>query len=194
MRFGKKRTMKNVLLWIQLLKEIKVTGAVAFSSGTLVKRMLKTVNFSSAEIIIELGGGSGCITELLAKNINPSTQLLVFEVNEVFCKMLRQKFKSPNIHIINDSAENLKRHLYQITGSIKADFVISSLPFSIIDEITRDKIINTIKHVLDPHSVYIQYGYNKKKYNEILNRFQTVKTSFVLGNLPPAYIFNCRLN
>lgn len=186
--------MKNVLLWIQLLKEIKVTGAVAFSSGTLVKRMLKTVNFSAAEIIIELGAGSGCITELLAKKINPSTQLLVFEVNEVFCKMLRQKFTAPNIHIINDSAENLEKHLYHITGSIKADFVISSLPFSIIDESTRNKIINTIKHVLDPHSVYIQYGYNKRKYNEMLNRFQTVKTSFVLGNLPPAYIFNCRLN
>ncbi len=186
--------MKNIFLWVQLLRQIKVTGAIAFSSGTLVKRMLKTVNFSAAEIIIELGAGSGCITELLAKKINPSTTLIVFEVNEMFCKMLKQKFTSPNIHIINDSAENLEMHLYRITGSIKADFVISSLPFSIIDEATRNNIINTIKHVLNPHSVYIQYGYNKKKYNEILNRFQTVKTSYVLGNLPPAYIFNCRIH
>ncbi|MEP6583204.1 MAG: methyltransferase domain-containing protein [Ginsengibacter sp.] len=186
--------MKNVFLWIQLLKQIKVTGAVAFSSGTLVKRMLKAVNFRDAEIIIELGGGSGCITELLAKKINPSTTLLVFEVNDMFCKMLKQKFTASNIHIINDSAENLEMHLYRISGSKKADFVISSLPFSIIDEPTRNKIIGTIKHVLNPESVYIQYGYNKKKYYEMLNRFQTVKTSFVLGNLPPAYIFNCRLH
>ncbi|MDQ6843970.1 MAG: methyltransferase domain-containing protein [Bacteroidota bacterium] len=185
--------MKNIFLWIQLLKQIKVTGAVAFSSGTLVKRMLKTVNFSNAEVIIELGAGSGCITELLAKKIKPSTTLIVFEVNEIFCKMLRQKFTDSNIYIINDSAENLDKHLYQISGFKKADFVISSLPFSIIDEATRNKIINTIKHALKPHSLYIQYGYNKKKYHEILNRFQTVKTSFVLGNLPPAYIFNCQL-
>lgn len=186
--------MKNILLWIQLLKQIKVTGAVAFSSGTLVKRMLKTVNFSDAEIIIELGAGSGCITELLEKRINPSTTLLVFEVNEMFCKMLSQKFNAPNIYIINDSAENLESHLYKIAGIKKADIVISSLPFSIIEEATRNNIISTIKHVLKPHSLYIQYGYNKKKYNEILCRFQNIKTSFVLGNLPPAYIFNCRLH
>ena len=186
--------MKNIFLWLQLLKQIKVTGAVAFSSGTLVKKMLKTVNFSDAKVIIELGAGSGCITELLAKKIDPSTILLVFEVNEMFCKMLKEKFTAPNIHIINDSAENLDQHLYKISGIKKADFVISSLPFSIIDEETRNKIISTIKHVLKPHSLYIQYGYNKKKYNEMLNRFQTVKTSFVLGNLPPAYVFNCRLH
>lgn len=194
MNWDKKQSMKNIFLWIQLLKEIKVTGAVAFSSSTLVKGMLKTVNFSDAEIIIELGAGTGCITELLAKKIHPSTTLLVFEVNEMFCRLLREKFTASNIYIINDSAENLETHLYKIAGSKKADFVISSLPFSIIDETTRNNIISTIKHVLNPHSVYIQYGYNKKKYNEILNRFQTVKTSFVLGNLPPAYIFNCRLH
>ncbi len=186
--------MKNLFLWFQLLKQIKVTGAVAFSSGTLVKRMLKTVNFSDAQVIIELGAGSGCITELLAQKIKPSTTLIVFEVNDMFCKMLKQKFTASNIHIINDSAENLDKHLYRITGMKKADCVISSLPFSIIDEETRNRIVTTIKQVLSPHSLYIQYGYNKKKYNEILNRFQTVKTSFVLGNLPPAYIFNCRLH
>ncbi len=186
--------MKNLFLWFQLLKQIKVTGAVAFSSGTLVKRMLKTVNFSGAQVIIELGAGSGCITEVLAKKITPTTTLIVFEVNEMFCKMLKQKFKAPNIYIINDSAENLDKHLFRITGLQKADCVISSLPFSIIDEPTRNRIVSTIKQVLAPHSLYIQYGYNKKKYNEILNRFQTVKTSFVLSNLPPAYIFNCRLH
>ena len=185
--------MSNILLWLQLLKKIKVTGAVAFSSDSLIKKMLTTVDFSKAGVIVELGAGSGCITEWIVRKIKPHSSLLVFEIDEVFCKKLRNKFAAPNIHIINDSAENMEKYLMKITGKIEADFIISSLPFSIIDDDVREKIMLSIEHVLMPQSLYVQYGYNKKKYEEILNHFYTIKTSFVLGNLPPAYVFNCRL-
>ncbi|MBS1738496.1 MAG: methyltransferase domain-containing protein [Bacteroidetes bacterium] len=185
--------MSNIFLWLQLLKKIKVTGAVAFSSDKLIKRMLTNIDFSEAKVIVELGAGSGCITEWIARKIEPHSILIVFEIDEVFCKKLRNKFAAPNIHIINDSAENMEQYLKKITGKAEADFVISSLPFSIINEDVRERIIHSIQHVLMPQSLYVQYGYNKKKYQEILNEFYTIKTSFVLGNFPPAYVFNCKL-
>lgn len=186
--------MNKVSTWVQLLKQIKVTGAVAFSSDSLVKRMLKRVDFSNAEIIVELGAGTGCITELIAKRKNPGTILLVFEVNEVFCRILRKKFDDPSIHIISDSAENLGYHLTTITGRNSVDYIISSLPFSIINEIKREEIINNMRKVLTLDSLYIQYGYNKRRYKRILTTFDTVKSSLVLQNLPPAYVFNCKLH
>lgn len=185
--------MNKVDTWVQLLKQIKVTGAVAFSSDSLAKRMLKRVDFSKAEVIVELGAGTGCITEFIAKRKNPETILLVFEVNKVFCKVLREKFNDPTIYIIDDSAENLETHLWTITGRREVDFIISSLPFSIIHEKVRNNIMKTITRVLTPYSWYIQFGYNKRKYKKLLNSFDTVKTSFVLDNLPPAYVFNCKL-
>lgn len=178
---------------MHLLRQIKVTGAVAFSSDTLVKRMVDRVDFSNAKIIIELGAGAGSITELIAQKKSPGTIVLVFEVNEYFCKLLRQRINDPDIHIINDSAENMEKHLKEITGRDNVDFIISSLPFSIINEKVRENIIISIKKLLTPYSLYIQFGYNKRRYKKLLNNFETVKTSYVLGNLPPAYVFNCKL-
>ncbi len=94
--------MKKIFLWTQLLKDIKVTGAVALSSGFLVKQMLKSVNFSKNQVIVELGAGTGCITEVLAKKINSDSKLIVLEVNDIFCRMLREKFTNDIKYIIND--------------------------------------------------------------------------------------------
>jgi phospholipid N-methyltransferase len=185
--------MKKITLWLQLLKDIKVTGAVAFSSNGLVRQMIKNINFENQNVIVELGAGSGCITDMLANKISENSTLLVFEINPIFCKMLKEKFGNKNIHIINDSAEHIEKYLLQITGKSTADFVISSLPFTIMDNSDRNNIINSIQNSLTKKSFYVQYGYNKKRYNEILNPFKMVKTSFVMGNLPPAYIFNCTL-
>ncbi len=186
--------MKKIQMWFQLLKRIKVTGAVAFSSDFLVKKMLNKVNFSKPNVIVELGAGAGSITDMIAKRLNKESVLLVFEIDKKFCKMLRERYPHSNIHIINDSAENIEQHLMKFTGFHKADFIISSLPFTIIDEPVRTNIMKAIRRALKPQSLYIQYGYNKKKYERMLNGFEKVKTSFVLGNLPPAYIFNCKLH
>lgn len=186
--------MNKVATWIQLLKKIRVTGAVAFSSDMLAKKMINKVDFTQAEVIIELGAGCGCITKEIAKNKNSHTKLLVFEVDEYFCNVLREKIKGENIFIINDSAENMKQHLLQLTGRSNVDFIISSLPFSIFNEKARQNLLKCIHSLLTPYSMYVQYGYNKKKYKELLNEFKTVNTSLVLRNVPPAYVFNCKKN
>ena len=186
--------MNKIATWVELLKKIKVTGAVAFSSDMLAKKMVNRVDFTKADVIIELGAGSGCITKEIAKNKNPQTKLLVFEVDELFCTILREKIKGENIFIINDSAENMQQHLSKLTGKSNVDFIISSLPFSIISEKVTRNILKSIRSSLTPYSTYVQYGYNKKKYKQLLNEFHTVDTSLVLRNVPPAYVFNCKLN
>lgn len=186
--------MNKIKTWIQLLKQINVTGAVAFSSNLLAKQMLDRVNFDNTDTIIELGAGCGCITKEIARKKMPECKLLIFEVNEVFCNVLKEKITGENIYIINDSAENMEYHLKKITGKSKVDCIISSLPFSILNQKVRENIFAAIHRILYPSAPYVQYGYNKKRYRQLLNDFQTINTSFVLGNLPPAYIFNCRLH
>lgn len=186
--------MNKVKTWMCLLKQINITGAVAFSSTHLAKQMIDRVNFNNTETIIELGAGSGCITKEIAKKKRPECKLLIFEVNEVFCDILRERIHGENIFIINDSAENMEYYLEKITGKPKVDCIISSLPFSILSKSVRESIFASILKILNPWSYYVQFGYNKRKYKQLLNNFQTVDTSFVIGNLPPAYVFNCRLH
>lgn len=185
--------MNRLTSWFQLLGHIRQTGAVAFSSGALIKRMTDSIDFSSAKVIVELGSGCGCITKAIAEQKKPDTLLLLFEIREDFCQTLRERFSDKNIFVINDSAENMEAHLMKLSGQAGADYIISSLPFSIIEQPVRNNIFSAIKRCLQSGSLYVQFGYNKKKYEKMLQTFRLTATSFVLGNLPPAYVFTCTL-
>lgn len=185
--------MNQLKSWLRLLSHIRQTGAIAFSSGNLANKMVNRVNFGNADVIVELGGGCGCITKSIVKHKKPDTKLLIFEIRDDFCQTLRAKFAEiENVFVINDSAENMDQHLMKLTNRSQADYIISSLPFSIIEDTTRKKILSGIETCLGPKSLFIQFGYNKRKYKSLLSGFQTLSTSFVLGNLPPAYVFNCK--
>lgn len=185
--------MNKLRTWMQLLSQIKVTGAVAFSSKVLSRQMLNNVNFENADTIIELGAGCGCITKNIARQKKKSCVFLIFEINKLFCEILEEKIKGENIHIINDSAENMEFYLKKYAGKSTADFVISSLPLTILSQKVKENIFLSLKHVMNHHSSYIQYGYSKERYKKLLHEFKTLNTSFVLINIPPAYVFNCKI-
>src|SRR5690554_8091354 len=54
--------MNKGSLFKELFTNIKTTGAITFSSKSLVNKMLSFADFSGAKTIVELGGGDGSIT------------------------------------------------------------------------------------------------------------------------------------
>ena len=63
-------------------------GAVAPSSKYLTKKMLGGLELVNADVVIELGPGTGVFTERLLELIGPKTTLLVIEINETFYENL----------------------------------------------------------------------------------------------------------
>src|SRR5690606_1773649 len=72
--------MNKGSLFKELFVNIKTTGAVTFSSKSLVNKMLSFANFSGAKIIVELGGGDGSITRGIVERMDKDAVLLVFEI------------------------------------------------------------------------------------------------------------------
>ncbi len=96
----------------QYLKNKKEIGAVLPSSKFLVKKMLKGINFGEAEIIIELGPGTGVITQKIVEKAPKDCKIIVFELNSTFYQELSSKYENDDrIRIINDSAENIYLYL-----------------------------------------------------------------------------------
>src|SRR5690606_38827990 len=120
-----KRKMNKGSLFKELFINIKTTGAITFSSKSLVNKMLSFADFSKAKTIVELGGGDGSITRGIVERMDRDAVLLVFEISTYFCDNLRKEFPQENVHIICDSAENLDKYLDGRT----ADLILSSLPF-----------------------------------------------------------------
>ena len=169
-------------------KERKQVGAVAPSSRFLVKKMCGKVDFDSAEIIIELGPGTGVFTKEILARANSTAKIFVFELNEDFYHMLSAKFTDRRIVLVNESAENMEAVLkaHQIE---KADVIISSLPLTVIPEPVKTNIIRASHSVLKHKGLYIQYQYSLSAKKLLESFFGKLNLKFSLINLPPAFIY-----
>ncbi|MGH8513616.1 MAG: class I SAM-dependent methyltransferase, partial [Gammaproteobacteria bacterium] len=75
-----------------------VAGAVSPSGRSLARMMARYVDPHKGGPVVELGPGTGAITEaLLARGIAPGRLFLV-EFDPGFCKLLRRRF--PGVHVI----------------------------------------------------------------------------------------------
>ena len=152
--------------------------------------MLEPIQFEKVKCIVELGPGTGIIThELLAMMPKDST-LLVFEINEEFCEILRE-MKDPRMKVISDSAENLELYLKQHRIE-SVDYIVSSIPFAMIPNPIVKKILDVVKKVLKPSGTFIQYQYSLNLYKRLKNLFGKVNVDFTPMNIPPAFVFVCK--
>lgn len=179
--------MKKSDLWMELSSNLNTTGALTFSSKALVAKMLSQADIPSARIIVELGGGDGSISRGIVDQMSADAQLYIFEINKSFCDSMERLFPQENVTIINDSAANITQYLQ----GEKADYVLSSLPFSLISLEVKDQILKASKSALSPSGFFIQICYSFLLKNLFKKYFGEVKTSFTLKNLPPAFVMVC---
>lgn len=179
--------MNKSNLWVELSSNLSTTGALTFSSKALVAKMLTYADIPSAQIIVELGGGDGSISQGIVDQMAPNAKLFVFEINKSFCESMKKLFPQENVIIINDSAANINHYL----NGDKVDYVISSLPFSLLSLEVKGQILEASKAALNPTGSFIQICYSYLLKNLFKKYFSKVKTSFTLKNLPPAFVMVC---
>jgi len=181
--------MKSRNFFSEVIKQGIHIGAVAPSSKFLVKKMIDPIDFSKVKCIVEFGPGIGTITHELLNRMPQDAILIVFEINKEFCEKLRN-IDDSRIKIIGDSAENLELYL-QSQNISKVDYIVSSLPFTLIPNLVVRKILKIAKSVLTPKGAFIQYQYSLNAYTKLRKTFRRVDLNFTPINLPPAFIFTC---
>ncbi len=182
--------MNHLDFFKESLKNLRTTGAVARSSKYLVRQMMQPIDFVHAKIVIELGAGDGVLTIELLNRMSPDALLLCFEINAEFCKMLREAIDDPRFILIEDSAENLEKHL-QEHGFTQADYIMSAIPFISLPNELVHRIVFVCHKVLKNKGLYIQYHYSsfiQKMYRKF---FDHVEVEFVPLNIPPAFVMIC---
>lgn len=179
--------MNKSSLFKELCVNIKTTGAITFSSKSLVNKMLSFADFSGSKTIVELGGGDGSITRGIVERMDKDAILFVFEISKHFCENLAKEFPQENVHIICDSAENLDQYL----NGTSADLILSSLPFSLISKEARTEIYRKSRSNLNVNGTFIQICYSYLLKFQFAGHFQNIRTAFTLKNFPPAFIIIC---
>ncbi len=177
----------------EAVKNYKTSGTVAPSSKYLANKMLREINFSTAEVIVELGPGNGAITHNILNKIQPNTVLICFEINEAFYKELK-KIKHSQLIIIKASAEKMIKEVEKL-GYYKADYIVSSLPLTIIPKEISHTILLKSHEFLNNQGLFIQYQYSLTYYKKLKEVFgNDISLNFEPLNFPPAFIYKCIKN
>ncbi|MCY6485773.1 SAM-dependent methyltransferase [Clostridium aestuarii] len=173
------------------IKYPDMIGAVWPSSKFLAKKMITDVNFENAKCIVEYGPGTGIFTNELIKNKKENTILLVLELNKELYNTLEEKYSNiKNVHIINDTAENVGMYVNQY-GFECADYIISGLPFTAFPEELSKSILTNTLEILNKEGKFITFQYTLLKKNFMKKFFPSININFEMINIPPAFVFSC---
>lgn len=169
---------------LSYIRNIRTTGAVYESSRFVTRRITDEINIHKPQIIIELGGGSGNITESILLKLHPDSVLYCFEIEPQFFAQL-EMITDPRFHLIKGSAADITRHF----DSSSVDVIISGLPLSLFDQTDRKQLLNDCYSVLKKGGVFRQFLYSpQRKYFDLI--FDKMETRFAI-NLPPAILYSC---
>ena len=95
---------KNVLFRRFLRNPVQV-GALCPSSRALCSTMVSEIGVDTADVIVELGPGTGVITREIVRCMSPNAKLIAIELDQTLCEHLRKAF--PEVTVCNDSAAGI---------------------------------------------------------------------------------------
>lgn len=188
----------------EALADFYTTAAIAPSSPHLASAMLAPLHLARARVVLELGAGTGAITQSLLNALPPSSTLIVFEINRRFWKHLKRSFRDPRLVLINANVANMDAELKQ-RGYERVDAVVSSLGLGFMSEDQRQTIFQRLMPFVHEDTILTQYQYihglqfangrlRRLSLRPTLGRyFRSVQSKIVWRNLPPACVFTCKM-
>ena len=156
----------------------------------LARRMARCVDPNSTGPVIELGPGTGPVTEaLVQRGIDPKRLILV-EFDPDFCRLLRTRY--PEATVVQGDAYRLRRLLGTIVRE-PAAAVVSGLPLMTKPPRTRLRLISDAMALLKPGAPFVQFTYAMSSpIPKDLGAIKGEPSELIWLNIPPARVWTYR--
>ncbi|HEX3879215.1 MAG TPA: methyltransferase domain-containing protein [Bryobacteraceae bacterium] len=194
------------LFFNESLRSFSTTASVVPSSPYLARALLRSIDFSQATSLVEVGVGTGAVTHELLRRMRPDARLYALDINPRFIAYLRRAFDDRRLIPIAGSAEDLGKIL-AARGVKNADAIVSSLGLSIMPKPVRERILQEMKNQLGPAGVFSQFQYIHARHAPrclnffgvdafceerfLRQHFRRVSIHNVLRNFLPATVYTC---
>lgn len=179
-----------ILFARNFFKYPSMLGSVIPSSRFLVNDLLRQVDWDRAHVLVEFGPGVGTITREILKRMRQDAVLVVIEVNGEFVEHLDNTIGDPRLRIVHGSAAHVRRILAE-QNLAPADYIISSLPYSIMPEWLRQEVVTESRNALKAQGSLLVFQYTRTVLPYLNSSFSSVRQGFQLFNILPARIFHC---
>ena len=162
-------------------------GAVMPSSKLLARTMAQYVDVESKGPVVELGPGTGAITNALIEHGVDQKRLVLVEYNPGFCALLRDRY--PHAKVVQGDAYKLRDSLLKVLD-VPASAVVSGLPLVTKPMLTRLKLIRDAFAALAPGAPFVQFTYSvAPPIPKSLPGVSTEASERIWMNLPPARVW-----
>ncbi|MGA8967722.1 MAG: rRNA adenine N-6-methyltransferase family protein [Pseudolabrys sp.] len=163
------------------------TGAVMPSSRVLARAMARYVDPQAAGPVIELGPGTGPVTEALVKQGIDPARLILVEFNPDFCRLLRSRY--PQATVVQGDAYRLRRLLETYVDE-PAAAIVSGLPLVTKPLRTRLRLISDAMTLLATGAPFVQFTYAMlPPIPKGLSGVRAEASDLIWMNLPPARVW-----
>ncbi len=162
-------------------------GAVMPSGKVLARTMAQYVDVDSTGPVVELGPGTGAITNALIQHGVDQKRLVLVEYNPGFCALLRDRY--PQAKVVQGDAYALRDSLWDVLN-VPASAVVSGLPLVTKPMLTRLKLIRDAFAALAPGAPFVQFTYSvAPPIPKSLPGVSTEASERIWMNLPPARVW-----
>ena len=185
LKIMKSKIKNNFLFFINFFKNPLTNASIIPTSKTAAQAMLQDINFEKVNTVIELGSGTGTVSEKIIKNCKPDTKIILVEFEPDYVKILKDKFGNKVI-IENQSAhlleEILKKHKIK-----KIDLIVSELPF--LPKDIKQELFKSLKKQTENGTIFRFLTYMPRIMKHVYKDLPIKKKYFVIKNFPPLWIF-----
>ncbi len=162
-------------------------GAVTPSGKILARTMARYVDPDSTGPVVELGPGTGPVTEALVEaGVEPSRLVLV-EFDPSFCRILRTRY--PDATLVQGDAYGMRRLLETLLLQ-PAAAVVSGLPLITKPLKMRLRLLRDAFDLMLPGAPFVQFTYSvASPLPRRLGGFSVEASERIWMNIPPARVW-----
>ena len=178
----------RMLAYLEAFLKDRNVATIFPSSQSLIRRVIKALDLSGAETVVEYGPADGILTVSLLKHLGPKATLVAIELNPGFYRALKGKVKDPRLKAVRGDVRKVREILSGL-GIEKADRVVSGIPFTLLKPKEREELVKATGKVLNPGGRFVAYQITTVLADPLKRHFSKVKTEFEIRSLPPQFVF-----
>jgi phospholipid N-methyltransferase len=178
---------RRALFLRSMISHPRRVGAVWPTSRWAVRDLLDMGDLPGARTVVEFGVGTGVYTEEILKRLPPEGTFLAFEIEPDLASTVATRLKDPRLRVINNSAEHVDDYL----EGAKADYIVSSVPFTSLPADVRHSLLEAARGALAPNGQMLVLQYSTTVLPDLERVFATIRRRFSPLNIPPAFLFAC---
>jgi phosphatidylethanolamine/phosphatidyl-N-methylethanolamine N-methyltransferase len=169
------------------LKRPKQVGSIIPSSRFLERRVTRATRAHRANLVVELGPGTGGTTRALLRAMQPEAQLLAIEINPHFVEVL-QRWPEKRLIVAQGSALDIGSIL-AAHGLSAPDVIVSGIPFSTMTMPIGRDILRSVYDALEPGGAFVAYQVRDRVHTLGREVFGRARVQTELLNVPPMRIY-----